>query len=164
MSKSTTITRSRAAKAAAKQEDNLFDHFCELMLRLLQAIEEEELAADAGWDMISQQLYCPEVDAAWKLVAIQADMIAALKPRSADDKLLHRMAVLMSCAVSATTVSTLEAARSHAMRCVLKAHKDISPAVLDLAQEARLGIEQMIEHASARSGDEKPTRHLPLAA
>lgn len=164
MSKSTTTTRSRAAKAAAKQEDNLFDHFCELMLRLFQALEEEELAADAGWDMISQQLYCPEVDAAWKLVAIQADMIAALKPRSADDKLLHRMAVLMSCAVSATTVRMLEAARSHAMRCVLKAPMDIAPAVRDLTHEARLGIEQMLEHAAARSCDKTSIPHLPLAA
>lgn len=164
MSKNITTTRSRAAKAAAKQEDTVFDHFCELMLRLLQALEEEELAVNVGWHMICHQPYCAEVDAAWKLVKIQADEVTELKPRSADEKLLHRMALLMSCAVSADCIRVLEAAQSHAMRCVLKAPMDISPAVLDLAQEARLGIEQMIEHASARSGDEKPTRHLPLAA
>lgn len=164
MSKNTTTTHALAVKAGVKHEDNLFDHFCELMLRLFQALEEEELAADAGWDMISQQLYCAEVDAAWKLVKIQADMIVALKPRSEDEKLLHRMAVLMSCAVSATTISTLEASRSHAVRCVLKAPMDIAQAVRDLAHEAQLGIEQMIEHASACSGDENSARHLPLAA
>ncbi|WP_375553459.1 hypothetical protein [Roseovarius mucosus] len=164
MSKNITTTRSRAAKAVVKPEDNLFDHFCELMLRVLLALEEEELAADAGWDTSVRQPYCVEVDAAWKLVALQADMIAALKPRSANEKLLHRMALLMSCAVSADCIKVLAAARSHAMRCMLKADKDISSAVRDLADEGRVGIEQMLEHASARSCDDKSTRHLPLAA
>ncbi|WP_157132434.1 hypothetical protein [Roseovarius sp. TM1035] len=164
MSKNITTTRSRAAKAVVKPEDNLFDHFCELMVRVLLALEEEELAADAGWDTAVRQPYCAEVDAAWKLVALQADVIAALKPRSADEKLLHSMAVLISCAVSATSIRVLEAARAHAMRCMLKADKDISPEVRDLADEARDGIEQMLEHTSARSCDNNSTRHLPLAA
>ncbi|VVT33143.1 conserved hypothetical protein [Roseovarius sp. EC-HK134] len=164
MSNNFTTTHTLTAKAAAKQEDNLFDHFCELMLRVLLALEEEELAANAGWHMICHQPYCAEVDAAWKLVALQADVIAALKPRSANEKLLHRMAVLMSCAVTAECMKVLAAARSHAVRWVMRAQQDISPAVLDLADEGRLGIEQMLEHASARSGDNKSTRHLPLAA
>lgn len=164
MSKNITTTRSRAAKAAAKQEDNSFDHFCEMMVRVLLALEEEELAADAGWHMICHQPYCAEVDAAWKLVKIQADKVSELKPRSANEKLLHRMAVIMSCAVSADCIKVLEAARSHAVRCMLKADKDISPEVRDLADEARDGIEQMLEHTSARSCDNNSTRHLPLAA
>jgi hypothetical protein len=45
----------------------------------------------------------------------------------------------------------------------MRAQQDISPAVRDLADEARDGIEQMLEHASARSCDNKSTRHLPLA-
>jgi len=164
MSKNITTTRSRAAKAAAKQEDNLFDHFCELMVRVLLALEEEELAADVGWHMICHQPYCAEVDAAWKLVKIQADKVAELKPRSANEKLLHRMALLMSCAVSAECMKVLEASRAHAVRYMQKADKDISAAVRDLADEGRLGIEQMLEHASARSCENKSTRHLPLAA
>ncbi|WP_437197175.1 hypothetical protein [Roseovarius sp. MS2] len=164
MSNNFTTTHTLTAKAAAKQEDNLFDHFCELMLRVLLALEEEELAANAGWHMICHQPYCAEVDAAWKLVALQADVIAALKPRSANEKLLHRMAVLMSCAVTADCMKVLEASRAHAVRYMQKADKDISPAVRDLAGEARDGIEQMLEHASARSCDDKSTRRLPLAA
>lgn len=164
MSKNIITTRSCAAKAVVKPEDNLFDHFCELMLRVLLALEEEEIAANAGWDTAVRQLYCAEVDAAWELVALQADMIAALKPRSANEKLLHHMAVLMSCAVTTDCMKVLAAARSHAVRCVMRAQQDISPAVRDLADEARDGIEQMLEHASARSCDNKSTRHLPLAA
>src|SRR6056297_2336269 len=135
MTKTVTITELSAPKAAAKAQNVLFDHFCGLMTRLFLAFEEEEWSHDAGWDIALGQT-ASDADAAWQLVAIQAETVTALQPLSANDLLLHRIAGLVRQAVTATSVGALEVIRTRAIHCIAHAPMHLARAVHDLAGEA----------------------------
>lgn len=163
MTKDVTITELSAPKAADTAQSCLFDHFCELMTRLFLAFEEEEWSQDAGWDIAFGQT-ASDADAAWRLVAIQAETVTALQPLSANDLLLHRIAGLVRHAVTATNVHALEVIRTRVTHCIAHAPMQLARAVHDLAEEALASIDQMIEHACACDGDALTARALPLAA
>lgn len=163
MTKDITITDFSPVKASDKAQCNLFGNFCELMIRVFLALDEEEFATEAGWE-IAFSPSASDADAGWKLVAIQAETVTALQPLSINDLLLHRMAGLMSRAVSATSIDALQTVRSRAMHCIAQAPMDIAPAVCDVAKEALSSLDQMIEHALVSDGDDRSERALPLAA
>ncbi len=163
MTKNITTTDFSAVKAADQAQSYLFDNFCELMTRVFMALEEEEWATQAGWD-IAFGPSVSDADAAWRLVAFQAEAVTAVQPLSIDDLLLHRMAGLMSRAVSATGIDALETVRSRAMHCIAQAPMATAAAVRDMAKEALRTIDQMLEHALVCDGDDMSVRALPLAA
>ncbi len=163
MTKSIPITTTLASKATGRAQSYLFDHFCELMTRLFMAFEEEEWAEDAGFDIAFGQSVS-DADAAWRLVAIQAETVTAVQPLSANDLLLHRMAGLVSRAVSATSLAGLEAVQSRVVHCIAQAPAHVAAPVRDLAHEAQTCIDQMIEHALTSGSYERPGTGLPLAA
>ena len=51
MTTNDTITTAATSKAAGAAQSYIFDNFCELMTRVFMALEEEEWAEDAGWDI-----------------------------------------------------------------------------------------------------------------
>jgi len=161
--KSITITTTAASEATGRAESYLFDNFCELMTRVFTAFEEEEWAGAADWDIAFDQSVS-DAEVAWKLVVIQAETVTAVRPISVNDLLLHRMAGLVSRAISATSLAALEAVRSRAMHCIAQAPTHIAEAVYDLAHEAQISIDQMIEHALTNGSYESPDAGLPLAA
>ncbi|WP_306155220.1 hypothetical protein [Roseovarius sp. MMSF_3281] len=163
MTKNITTTDFSAVKAAGKPQTDLFDNFCELLTRMFFALEEECWAEEAGWDIAFGNTMS-EADAAWKLVALQADDVTAVQPLSASDLILHRMAGLVKRAVSASNVATLCDIHAKAMQCVAEASPRLAAPVRDLAQEAETCIEQMFEHAHACEGDDMQDSILPLAA
>ena len=163
MTKSIPITTTRASEATGGAQSYLFDHFCELMTRLFMAFEEEEWAEDAGFDIAFGQPMS-DAETAWKLVALQAETVSAVHPLSTNDLLLHRMAGLISRAVSAPSVAALDAVQSRAVHCVAQAPAHIAEAVRDLAHEAQTCIDQMMEHALTNGSCERPGPGLPLAA
>ncbi|NHQ75681.1 hypothetical protein HAT86_14600 [Roseovarius gahaiensis] len=163
MTDNISITNTLTSKGADKAQCNLFGNFCELMIRVFLALDEEEFATEAGWE-IAFSPSASDADAGWKLVAIQAETVTAVQPISINDLLLHRMAGLMSRAVSATSIDALQTVRSRAMHCIAQAPMDIAPAVCDVAKEALSSLDQMIEHALVSDGDDRSERALPLAA
>lgn len=163
MTKSIPIIPTPVSEAMGRAQSYLFDHFCELMTRVFMAFEEEEWAEDAGFDIAFGQSVS-DADAAWRLVAIQAETVTAVQPLSANDLLLHRMAGLISRAVSATSLAALEAVQSRAVHCLAQAPAHIAAPVRDLAHEAQICLDQMIEHALTNGSCERPGAGLPLAA
>lgn len=163
MTKNITTTDFSAVKAAGNPQTDLFDNFCELLTRMFFALEEECWAEEAGWDIAFGNTMS-EADAAWKLVALQADDVTAVQPLSANDLVLHRMAGLVKRAVSAPSVSDLCNIHAKAMRCLSEASPRLASPVRDLVQEAETCIEQMFEHAHAFEGDDMQDNILPLAA
>lgn len=163
MPKNINITSILASKADAQSEKYLFDGFCELLTRVLFALEEEEWAQEAGWD-IAFRTSVADADAAWKLVALQADELIRVSPLSSSDLLLRRMAGLMKRAVSATTVGAICDIHAKAMECRLQASQALPAAVHDLAFEAEACLEQMFEHAHACEEHGMDDSILPLAA
>ena len=163
MTKNIINTNTLTSKGADKAHCNLFGNFCELMIRVFLALDEEEFATETSWD-IAFAPSASDVDVGWNMVAVQAETVTALQPLSTNDLLLHRMAGLMSRAVSATSIEALQAVRSRAMHCIAQAPMDIVPAVSDVAKEALSSLDQMIEHALVCDGDDMSARALPLAA
>lgn len=163
MTKNITTTDFLAPKAADQAQTYLFDKFCELLTRMFFALEEECWAEEAGWDIAFGQSMS-EAEAAWKLVALQADDVTAVQPLSANDLILHRMAGLVKRAVSAPSVAALCDIHAKAMQCVAEASPGLATPVRDLVREAETCIEQMIEHAYAFEGDDMQDGILPLAA
>jgi hypothetical protein len=163
MHKNITTTDFSAVKAADQAQTYLFDNFCELVTRMFFALEEEEWAQDAGWDIAFGQSMS-EAEAAWKLVALQADDVIAAQPLSASDLILHRMAGLVKRAVSASSVAALCGIHTKAMQCRADTSPGLAAPVRDLVQEAESCIEQMVEHAQACDGDDMHDSILPLAA
>lgn len=163
MHKNITTTDFSAVKAADQAQTYLFDNFCELVTRMFFALEEEEWAQDAGWDIAFGQSIS-DADTAWQLVALQADDVIAVQPLSASDLIIHRMAGLVKRAVSAFSITALCDIHAKAMQCVSEASPRLAAPVRDLVQEAEICIEQMIEHAQACDGDDMQDSILPLAA
>ncbi|WP_294622104.1 hypothetical protein [uncultured Roseovarius sp.] len=163
MRKNINIISTPAPKAAGNPQSDLFDNFCELLTRMFFALEEECWAEETGWDIAFGQSMS-EAEAAWKLVALQADDVTAVQPLSASDLILHRMAGLVKRAVSASNVATLCDIHAKAMQCVAEASPRLAAPVRDLVQEAETCIEQMFEHAHACEGDDMQDSILPLAA
>lgn len=163
MTKENTITTTPASKATGKAQSCLFENFCELMTRLFLALEEDEWADDAGRDIAFEQSMS-DADIAWKLVAVQAEAVDAVYPFSRNDLLLHRMAGVVLRAVSAPSIFALEGVQARAIRCIAQAPDDIAAAVYDLADEARISIDQLVENAYANDVRKGPCTGLPLAA
>ena len=163
MTKNINITSIQAPKAGAQPEKCIFDGFCELLTRVLFALEEEEWAQEAGWD-IAFRTSVADADAAWKLVALQADELIRVSPLSSSDLLLRRMAGLMKRAVSATTVGAICDIHAKAMECRLQASQALPAAVHDLAFEAEACLEQLFEHVHASESYGMNDSILPLAA
>ncbi|WP_420557868.1 hypothetical protein [Roseovarius sp.] len=163
MPKNINITSIQASKADAQSEKYLFDGFCELLTRVLFALEEEEWAQEAGWD-IAFRTSVADADAAWKLVALQADAVSDVAPLTSSDLLLRRMAGLIGRAVSAATVGAICDIHAKAMECRLQASQALPAAVHDLAFEAEACLEQMFEHAHACEARGIDDSILPLAA
>lgn len=163
MTKNITTTDFLAPKAADQAQTYLFDNFCELVTRMFFALEEECWTEEAGWNIAFGQSMS-EAEAAWKLVALQADDVTAVHPLSASDLILHRMAGLVKHAVSASSITALCDIHAKAMQCVSEASPGLATPVRDLLREAASCIEQMVEHAYACEGDDMQDSILPLAA
>ena len=163
MTKNITTTTTLTSKDADKTQTDLFDHFCELVTRMFMALEEEEWATEAGWD-VAYGRSVSDADAAWKLVALQADTVTAMSPLSANDLLLHRLAGLVRRALAATNLAELEIVQKRAMHCLAQAPMSLARPVEDLGRETVTSIDQMIEHVLTCDGDQMSEHGLPLAA
>lgn len=163
MTTNDTITTTSTSKAAGSAQSYIFDNFCELMTRVFMALEEEEWAENAGWDIAFGQSVS-DAETAWKLVAAQADAVSAVQPLSGNDLLLHRMAGLISRAVSAPSIAALEWVQARAIYSVAQAPTHIAMAVCDLAHEAQLSIDQMVENAHANGPYERRDSGISLAS
>jgi len=158
-----TIITTSASKATDTAPSHIFDDFCELMTRVFMALEEEEWSEGACWDIAFGQSVS-DAEAAWKLVAAQADAVSAVQPLSGNDLLLHRMAGLISRAVSAPSIAALETVQAKAIHSVAQVPTHIATAVYDLAYEAQLSIDQLVEHAHANGPYERPYSGVRLAS
>ncbi|MEX1233446.1 MAG: hypothetical protein WEB56_00490 [Roseovarius sp.] len=163
MTKYNTSTTTPASKATAEARSYVFDHFCELMTRVLLALEEEDWAEGAGWD-IAFGPSVSDADTAWKLVALQAETVRSVHPLSMSDLLLHRMAGLISRAVAAPSIAALESVRARAIHSIAQAPNQTAAPVRDLAEEAQISIEDMIERALSNGAHKSADMGLPLAA
>ena len=163
MNKNITTTTALASKGADTAQTDLFDHYCELVTRMFMALEEEEWVTETGWD-IAYGRSVSDADAAWKLVALQADTVTAMSPLSANDLLLHRLAGLARRALAATNLPELEIVQTRAMHCMAQAPRTLARPVLDLGRETVTSIGQMIEHVLACDDDQMSEHGLPLAA
>ncbi|MEB8389262.1 hypothetical protein OO012_18710 [Rhodobacteraceae bacterium KMM 6894] len=157
-----TITTTSASKALNNTKSRVFDDFCELMIRVFIALEEEEWSENLGWDTAFGQSVS-DAETAWKLVAAQAETVSSATPLSMDDLLLHRLAGLISSAVSAPSVAVLEVIQERSIHAVAHAPAYVAAAVQDLAHEAQLCIDQLIEHAHANGPLERPYSGAPVA-
>lgn len=163
MNKNITTTNSLASKGADTAQTDLFDHYCELVTRMFMALEEEEWVTETAWDTAFGRSVS-DADAAWKLVALQADTVTAMAPLSANDLLLHRLAGLVRRALAATNLPELQWVQARAMHCMAQAPMSLARPVLDLGRETVTSIGQMIEHVLACDGDQMSEPALPLAA
>ncbi|MEI4264318.1 hypothetical protein [Roseovarius sp. D0-M9] len=81
-----------------------------------------------------------------------------------NDLLLHRMAGLISRAVAAPSIAALESVRTRAIHSIAQAPTQTAAPVRDMAEEARISIEDMIDGALSNRSHMSPAMGLPLAA